>query len=96
MDTGAVVLETDCARVHNALSNSEDRSEISFLIGEAKEHTRLLEDWGVVHAKRECNHIAHELAQLGRRSANAAAWIGRAPACVTDLISADCISVSSN
>jgi ribonuclease HI len=93
---GPVVFETDCARVHNALSNNEDRSEISFLIGEAKEHTRLLEDWGVLHAKRECNHIAHELAQLGRRSANAAAWIGRAPACVTDLISADYISVSSN
>lgn len=52
---GPVLFETDCARVHNAMSSSENRSEISFIIGEVKEHTQMLGDWGVVHAKRECN-----------------------------------------
>jgi ribonuclease HI len=87
---GPVLLETDCARVHVAMSSEEDRSEISFIIREAKAHAQWLAGWDVTQANRECNIVAHELAHLARRTANTSFWLGRAPACVTDQVIADC------
>jgi ribonuclease HI len=65
---GSVIIETDCARVAQALRSNVDRSEISFIIAEARERAQLLVNWRVAQVKRECNAIAHELAHLARRS----------------------------
>nr|CAB3473028.1 unnamed protein product [Digitaria exilis] len=35
-----VILESDCARVVRALTSGEDRSELNFLLMEAKEQTQ--------------------------------------------------------
>jgi hypothetical protein len=50
--------------------SKEDRSEISFIIAEAKEHAHMMVKWRVTQAKRECNAIAHNLAHLARRSSD--------------------------
>ena len=69
----------------------EDRSALSFIFAEAKDQAQLLLDWEVAKVTRECNLVAHELAQLGRRNnIHTAVWLGRAPACVQDLVSKDC------
>jgi ribonuclease HI len=44
---GPVIFETDCARVCNAMSSKEDRSDISFVILEAKEHAQAVVEWRV-------------------------------------------------
>ena len=46
----------------------EDRSALSFIFAEAKDQAQLLLDWEVAKVTRECNLVAHELAQLGRRN----------------------------
>jgi ribonuclease HI len=69
---GPVLFEMGCARVHNAMTNNDNRSEIGLIIREAKEHTQVLVNWRVVQAKRECNSVAHNLAHLARRSAETA------------------------
>lgn len=59
---GRVILESDCARVVQALKHGPDRSEIGFTVTEARELTQLLLEWKVSLAGRDCNKVAHELA----------------------------------
>jgi len=89
---GPIILESDCARVVQALSSkSVDRSEISFIVAEGKELSQLLMELKIVKVSRDCNKVANELAALARRNTHSAVWLGQAPACVTDLINSDCI-----
>ena len=81
-----VIVETDCARIVQAMGAQEDRSSLSFVIAEAKTQARVLVDWRVAKVKRECNLVAHDLAHLARRNTHTAVWIGQAPTCVHDLI----------
>jgi hypothetical protein len=90
---GPVIFETDCARVCKAMSSKEDRSDFSFVILEAKEHAQALDEWRVSQVKRECNLIAHELAQLARRESDSTIWLACVPRCVTDLVISDCNSI---
>uniref|UniRef100_K4A2A6 RNase H type-1 domain-containing protein n=1 Tax=Setaria italica TaxID=4555 RepID=K4A2A6_SETIT len=71
-------------------STRVQQSEISFIINEAKDHGQLLESWEVVQVRRECNLVAHELAQLARRNIHTACWLGQAPTCVLDLVTNEC------
>ena len=65
---GPVVVESDSARIVKATSNrSVDRSDIGSTITEAKEYLQALVEWRIQKVKRECNKVAHELAQLARR-----------------------------
>ena len=47
----------------HAMEAKIDRSMLSFVLSEAKDHARLLVEWCVAKVKRECN-VAHELAAL--------------------------------
>ncbi|RCV30978.1 hypothetical protein SETIT_6G139500v2 [Setaria italica] len=51
------------------------------------------DSWSVVHVKRECNVIANELALLARCDSHPAVWLGRAPACVANLVENDCTRI---
>ncbi|WVZ52945.1 hypothetical protein U9M48_003943, partial [Paspalum notatum var. saurae] len=87
-----VILESDCAQMVEALrAHSEDRSDLCFLIAEARELGRSLPVWRISKVKRENNFVAHELAQLARQNTHTATWLGQAPACVRDLITTDCM-----
>ncbi|KAF8648318.1 hypothetical protein HU200_064899 [Digitaria exilis] len=50
---GRVILETDCVRIANALQSESNRSELGFLIAEARDHAKMMEDWRVSKVKRE-------------------------------------------
>lgn len=91
---GPVIIEADCSRVVQAIRQGMDRSDIGFIVSEARELAQLLVDWKIVLVKRDCNAVANELAQLARRTAHTAVWLGRAPACVMDLITLDCTPTS--
>lgn len=85
---GKVIIESDCARIVEAIQQGEDRSKIGFVVREARELAQLLLEWKIVLVKKECNVVANELAQqLARRNAHTAVWLRR---CVSDLITADC------
>ncbi|KAF8691185.1 hypothetical protein HU200_040302 [Digitaria exilis] len=86
-----VIVESDCARIVKAMQGTEDRSDIGFIIAEARELGILLPEWKVALVKRECNTITNELA----RTAHTAVWIGQAPTCVKALIVSDCNSAPS-
>lgn len=64
---GRVIVESDCSRVVHAICRGEDRSDIGFIVAEARELAQLLLELKVVLVKRECNTVANELAQLARR-----------------------------
>jgi len=85
-----VIVESDCARIVQAMQEEEDRSALSFILAEAKDHARLLPGWRMVKVKRECNSTANELAHLARRNTHSAVLLGRAPACVDDIVKNDC------
>jgi ribonuclease HI len=88
---GSIILESDCARLVKTLQEKEDRSEIGFIVADAKKQAQLLADWRVAQVKREGNSVAHELAQLARRvNVNTEVPLGAAPACVLPLIASDC------
>ena len=89
-----IIVESDCARVVEAMRKKKDSSSLSFIFKEALEHAQLLETWRVEKVKRECNFVAHNLAQLARRNRHIAVWLRQAPACVLDLIKDDCNSRS--
>lgn len=84
------VIESDCAIVVQALKRRDDRSDLSFVMVEARELAHLLVDWRVELVSRVCNMVANELAYLARRNTHTAVWLGQAPVCVVDLIKADC------
>ena len=91
---GSIIVETDCARVANALQAKEDRSLLCFILSEARHHARLLVEWRIAKVMRECNSVAHEFAALARRNTHSAVWIGQAPACVLDLVKNECNPLS--
>jgi hypothetical protein len=63
---GPVIVESYSARIVTAMANSgPDRSELRYVVMEAKEYLQLL-------VKRECNKVVHDLAQLARRNMHTA------------------------
>jgi hypothetical protein len=87
---GQAIIETDSARIVQMMKEVEDRSAISFIMAEAKDHANLPVNWRIVKVKRECNLVAHELASLARRNTHTAVWLGHSSTCVADLINDDC------
>jgi hypothetical protein len=76
------------------MRSEENRSEASFVLREASEHARLLQEWRACQVTREFNSITNDLAHLARRSGHSDLWLGRAPSRVTDQVELeqDCIS----
>ncbi|KAF8776631.1 hypothetical protein HU200_003355 [Digitaria exilis] len=65
------------------------------LVAEWGQQSTILEtDWKVVHKRRESNRVAHELAQLAKRTKHSAVWRFAIPVCVEHLIAQDCNCVS--
>ncbi|RLN27797.1 hypothetical protein C2845_PM05G26100 [Panicum miliaceum] len=53
-----------------------------------------LPEWMIVHAKRERNSVAHELAHLARRTRHSMVWRFAASRCVEQTIARNCNSFS--
>ena len=90
-----VVLATDCVTLVPLLQKQGgSRSRLKFIVDEAKLAGEGLLEWIVIHTKRESNWVAHELAQLAKRTRHSAVWRFAAPACVEQYIAQDCTNVS--
>lgn len=74
---GPITLESDCSQMVKALKADEDRSEICFMLAEARELAQLLDRWEVIKVRRESNSIAHELAHLARGNCHTAVWLSQ-------------------
>lgn len=89
-----VILESDCAIAVERMSSKEyDRSQWSFLLREMKRKMALLSEVGFSQCRRNCNRVAHELAQLAKRTAHCAVWRDHAPSELQPLLQQDCIPV---
>ncbi|TVU33020.1 hypothetical protein EJB05_24799, partial [Eragrostis curvula] len=78
------IVESDCLSV-------ELKSLLVFLIRELKQISASLPDVVFQAVKRERNSVAHELAQLAKRTTHTAVWRTRAPRCVESLVAQECI-----
>ncbi|KAK3146800.1 hypothetical protein QOZ80_3BG0272180 [Eleusine coracana subsp. coracana] len=74
------ILEMDCTTVGAMLRQPYlQKSTLSFIIYESIELSRQLPELVVECVKREQNSVAHELAQLAKRTKHSAVWRLRAP-----------------
>ncbi|OEL18161.1 hypothetical protein BAE44_0020823 [Dichanthelium oligosanthes] len=89
------ILETDCSSMVCMLAKREDlRSHLKFIIDACQEAGDRLQEWKVVHTRRESNGVAHELAQLAKRTKHSAVWFFAAQMCVEQLIARECTLIS--
>ncbi|OEL19662.1 hypothetical protein BAE44_0019318, partial [Dichanthelium oligosanthes] len=59
---------------------------VSNIVKEMKDAMMMLPEVVVGKIGRECNRVAHELAQLARRTMHCGVWIDNAPSCISELI----------
>lgn len=86
-----VIIESDCARIVQAIQHGEDRLDIAFVVvAEARELSQLLLECKISLVRRDCNVVANDLAQLARRTVHSAVWLAQAPACVSDRLNSEC------
>ena len=62
------------------------RAQLGFLMEEVLERGDKLPEWKIIHTKRERNGVAHELAQLARRTRHSVVWRFAAPTWVEHII----------
>ncbi|EEE64789.1 hypothetical protein OsJ_19645 [Oryza sativa Japonica Group] len=86
-----VILESDCLMATTSIAGKDmERSRWTFLLREIKAAVRRLQEVSVHHVNRECNRVAHELAQLAKRTAHCAVWRDQAPSCILHVLRQDC------
>ncbi|CAN6215731.1 unnamed protein product, partial [Urochloa humidicola] len=84
---GKTIIESDCSTVINAACKpGADKSQWAFIINNLKHVSRLLPKVVFQAVRREKNVIAHELAQLAKRTMHSAVWRTQVPQCVESLI----------
>jgi hypothetical protein len=89
------VLETDCSTIATMLAGKNGEcGSLKFIIDEAMAAGDWLPKWTVVYKRRESNRVAHELAQLAKRTRHSAVWHFAATVCVEQIIAPECTCVS--
>ena len=68
----------------------EDRSRYSNIVKEIKHATRMIPDVRFSKIGRECNRVAHELAQLARCTLHGVVWRENFPICISELLKLEC------
>ncbi|RLN13275.1 hypothetical protein C2845_PM09G14780 [Panicum miliaceum] len=58
---GPIILESDSARVLQAMQEKQDRSAISFIVAEAKDQAQLLVDWRIAKERAKSRPPTEEL-----------------------------------
>jgi ribonuclease HI len=82
-----VILETDCSTVASMLAARDGgRTMLKFIIDETVKAGDQLPRWTVVHKRRESSCVAHELAQLAKRTRQSTVWHSTASVCVKQII----------
>ena len=68
----------------------ENRSRYSNIVKEIKHDTRMIPDVRFSKIGRECNRVAHELAQLARCTLHGVVWRENFPICISELLKLEC------
>lgn len=85
-----MVIESDCHNVvKSLLSGAENRASFSNIVKEIKFAMSAIPEVKVCKIGRECNKVAHELAQLAKRCMHSAVWRDQSPSCVFELVNLD-------
>ena len=91
-----IMIESDChSVVKSLLFDDENRASFSNIVKEIKFAMSAMPDVKVCKIGRECNKVAHELAQLAKRCMHSAVWRDQSTSCIHELVSLDCKSLSN-
>lgn len=63
------------------MQKGSDRSNIGYVIAEARELTHILVDWKVTLVKEHCIPVANELAKLVRKNSHTIVWLVQTLVC---------------
>ena len=83
------MLETDMLTVAQSLATSDKDGCLGHLIQGISENLRSFIVWQINHLRRDCNKVAHELAQFAKRSGTNQLWKGVSPPMVQHLLQLD-------
>ena len=85
-----ILIQSDCAEVISALKCSgKNRTVYGHLFDEVK-HLMELRDNVLVKIERDQNRVSHCLANIGRTGGSTNCWVRQIPACIAELLLADC------
>ena len=83
-------LETDCKELVNLWNAGDNqRSTVAELLGEIRELSMGFQDFKFSFISRDCNRVAHVLAKQVTGDAPSG-WWHEGPACIVNLMIADC------
>ena len=84
-----ILLETDALTVAQSLAAGDKGGSLSHFIQGISENLRSFSVWQINHLRRDCNKVAHELAQFAKRSSTNQVWKGVSPPMVQHLLQLD-------
>ena len=84
-----ILLETDALTVAQSLAAGDKGGCLDHFIQGISENLRSFTVWQINHLKRDCNKVAHELAQFAKRNGTNQVWKGVSPPMVQHLLQLD-------
>ena len=84
-----IIIESDSLNAIQAIHDKATGSSYGHIVQGILQVSESFETCLFKHLSRNFNSVAHELAQLARRSRPQHVWIGVTPPCVTSFIQAD-------
>ena len=84
-----ILLETDTLTVVQSLAAGDKRGSLGHFIQGISENLSFFSIWQINHLRRDCNKVAHELAQFAKRSGTNQVWKGVSPPMVQHLLQLD-------
>ena len=84
-----ILLETDALIVVQSLAVGDKGGSLGHFIQGISENLSFFSGWQINHLSRDCNKVAHELAQFAKCSGTNQVWKGVSPPMVQHLIQLD-------
>ncbi|XP_062028521.1 uncharacterized protein LOC133744429 [Rosa rugosa] len=91
LQTGKVVIESDCLEAVKNIANVHDTHIVeAALIDDVRVALCALTSVTVQHAPRACNRVAHRLASMAYEARTKSVWYNQAPEDILDVLNYDC------
>ena len=84
-----ILLETDTLTVVQSLAAGDKGGSLGHFIQGISENLSFFSIWQINHLRRDCNKVAHELAQFAKHSGTNQVWKGVSPPMVQLLLQLD-------
>ncbi|XP_023870562.1 uncharacterized protein LOC111983136 [Quercus suber] len=86
MELQQIMLETNALTVVQSLLAGDKGGDLGHLLQGISDTLNSFSSWQIKHLKRDCNRVAHELAQLAKCTGIKQVWKGVSPPTVQHLI----------